>query len=222
MTDEQKNLEDIMSDPEAWAEAQAKAQEGELSVPLFVMWEMTLERHIIGSSNKAGLFYVQNLLQRWPFLDHELIPLYMEDRAARLKQVLEIIHEVIDDQPKHRDALVLENVNDFQLHRRLYLELLMRFTELQEFWQDDWADILFDHPLKKAAHASIADMMDLLLGEHGFGVELRALKGYEWQDEDNEWATERIAELRAERTAQNKLMDDLEREVDSIAEDRDE
>lgn len=195
--------ETLLDELDISAEEMENARNGIFKKTLLERWDYTLQSQINATLQPISLEIASDVLNTYPWLKHQNLPSYREDRMDLLlgaKRVLRtVLDEAVDtDDEKTRELRIeqifSENEDDWIKHKDLYLQTIAGWNKLIRDASEDWSLAMNNDHLEniESFHAAILDVAALLLNE-GFGLldGLRQLKDFEHSEE----TAARLAEL---------------------------
>jgi len=164
-------------------------EEGQYIHTFFQIWDNVLEGNIHAAEAPLALDVAASIIDSYPWLNHENVQQYRRERAALLKEAREIIFEILGTK---KTKIYKENINDWKLHKDMYIELIARWNLLVSGWGNAWTEQAETAP-SATGHAAIGDVAGILLNpEYGFVEGLKTLKGFEFTVEDREALNEKM------------------------------
>ena len=183
-------LEDDIQDSPDFREAVRKAQLGQYDSTLFEMWEDILFEAKRQVSGAVSIPLANGILRQWPWLSFKHLPDYFKARLGMLDEALEILYSCY---PKPKELLYQENVDDWNLHKEEYIDVIVAWTQLSNNWSDIWEEIPMNRPDKAYKHAAVADMVSLLVNPStGLIEQMRNLANFQITEEESEAMQARI------------------------------
>ncbi|QCG78335.1 hypothetical protein SEA_TRUONG_49 [Microbacterium phage Truong] len=183
--------EDIRNMPE-FQDAMNSAETGQYSNPIFKIWEEILEEAMKQVSGVVTIPLADGLLRQWPWLRYKDLPQYFTTRHKMLEEALELLRAQYPSD-KTPEELYSENVDDWELHKKLYIDVIVAWTQLANHWSDQWEEIPLHRGDKGILHASVADTTALLVNPtSGLVEQLRNLAGFHISTEESALMQARI------------------------------
>lgn len=183
-------MDDIRDSPE-FRDAVRKAQLGQYDSTLFEMWEDILEEAKRQVAGNVSIPLANGLLRQWPWLSFKHLPDYFKARHQMLEEALDVLKSCY---PKPQELLYQENEDDWNLHKDAYIDVIVEWTKLSNFWSDSWEEIPMNRPDKAYKHAAVADMVALLVNpSSGLVEQMSNLANFQITEEESEVLQKRIA-----------------------------
>jgi hypothetical protein len=169
-------------------EAVRKAASGQFEHTLFEMWEQAIQTGIRGLQSPLNLPTANSILRSWPMLKFKDIKTYLHRREVRMAETLDVLQGVYGD---NKERIFTENVDDWAVHKDLYIDTIVVWTELTNTWAEEWME-MEESPDKIVEMAVIIDMQSLLMEGEGFISQMRDLHGFNITEEEGENITKRL------------------------------
>ncbi|UQT01731.1 hypothetical protein SEA_MORRILL_46 [Microbacterium phage Morrill] len=175
---EEIEVEQELQDTPEYQAAMRSAQTGQYDHTLLQMWEEILTEASLQVSGVVTLPLADGLLRQWPWLRYKDLPQYFQTRHKMLQEALEVLRLQYPSD-KSREELFAENVDDWELHKDIYLDVTVAWTQLANHWSDQWEEIPLHRGDKGILHASVADTTALLINPNsGLVEQMRNLAGF--------------------------------------------
>lgn len=181
--------DDFQNSPE-FQEAVRNAQLGQYEHTIFEIWADILDAAIEQVSGPVTIALADGLLRQWPWLSYADLPGYL---TARKKLVQQALDTLIAQFPKPGELLFQENVDDWEIHKDAYIDVIVAWTRLSNVWSTEWESTALQDPSKGLMHAAVADATSLLINPStGLVEQLRNLAGFLITEEESESIRTRI------------------------------
>ena len=151
--------------PEELQQAFRNAQTGQYEHTFFEIFEDQLEGSLVATEAELTVEVADSILKAWPWLRYVDLEMYLAYRSRMLRQLLAALAESYS--PKDRDKLFKENVDDWKLHRKEYMELMVLWTVINNKWTKEYQGLKFNDRKKAVLHCVIADLTYITLGPEG-------------------------------------------------------
>jgi len=191
--------DDIRNDPD-FQRAMANAQKKQYDHTFFEIFEDQIEGVLFATKSDLSVEVVDSILRQWPWFKYYDVEPYIIYRVRMLEEAL---HELRESFPKPREVLFKENIDDWQLHREAYMDLMVRWTALNNRWGIEWGKLRFNDKKRSILHAAVADLVYLTLGPEGMIEKFQYLVDFDnpefmVTDKEREEMQVRIGELSGE------------------------
>jgi hypothetical protein len=191
--------DDIRADPD-FQRAMANAQKKQYDHTFFEIFEEQIEGILRATEAPLTVEVADSILRTWPWFKYYDIEPYLVYRVRMLKEVLHELHESF---PKPREILFKENIDDWQQHREGYIELMARWTALNNRWAVEWTGLKMGDKKRSILHAALVDLVYLTLGPEGMIEKFQYLLDFDnpefiVTEKEQEALGERIRELTGE------------------------
>jgi len=190
MADETIVLDEEQEEGLDFAEAIRRAEAGQFEHTLFEMYEDMIQQGMKGLQGPVNLPTANSILRSWPMIKFSELKLYLRRREIRLAETYDTLQELYDGK---KEKIFLENVDDWEEHKQLYIDLIVAWTQLTNDWAEEWMN-LPDNRLKVVEMAVLMDLQAVILGEEGFVTQMRNLYGFNITDEEGAEITRRLVE----------------------------
>jgi hypothetical protein len=162
----------------------ALGQAPELTHTILEIWQSILSNIEANEEEHISPRYANSIVNNWPRLNFQDVPLYTATYFHFLKALREILTAEID-----KDPAAFERVeNDAEENRAHYLELIGAWQEQIENWEQDWEAAQVDSHITLAA---LADATSFFVGAQGL-VEHLSQINFQFTDEDREALRQRL------------------------------
>ena len=151
--------------PEELQQAFRNAQTGQYEHTFFEIFEDQLEGSLVATEAELTVEVADSILKAWPWLRYVDLEMYLAYRSRMLRQLLVALAESYS--PRDRDQLFKENVDDWKLHRKEYMELMVLWTVINNKWTKEYQALKFNDRKKAVLHCVIADLTYITLGPEG-------------------------------------------------------
>ncbi|QFG04971.1 hypothetical protein SEA_MOLEFICENT_48 [Microbacterium phage Moleficent] len=183
--------DNLQSTPE-YQEAIRNAQLGQYEHTLAQMWEEIIEEARLQVSGTVSIPLADGLLRQWPWLRYKDLPQYFQTRHDMLEEALEILRLQFP-KDKTKEEFYAENEGDWLLHKQVYIDVTVAWTQLANHWTDRWEQIPLHRGDKGILHASIADTVALLINpSSGLVEQMRNLADFHLTPEETTKLQNRI------------------------------
>ena len=172
-------------------EAVRNASLGQFEHTLFEMWEDMLTQGIRGTESRININTANSILRSWPWIKMRELPQYLATRGRLLQEALDTLQTVYGDD---KETIFRENVEDWQLHRELYIETIIVWTRLTNYWAEEWQDIPLGKPDKGTSLAAVMDITSQIMSENGYIAQMQNLYEFSISNDEGEEITRRILE----------------------------
>lgn len=189
-TEDYENIDPYAELPEL-ADAVKAAETGVFEHTVLELWERHIEELLRINEAPMELMFADSVLRQWPWLGYADLEPY---REARQEKLLDILKALRFAYTKSSELLFQENENDWDLHKEIYLEVLVQWSILPLKWDKQWSTAT-DMQIKALLHAVNADAAVLVGGPESLPEYLRSLKDFGINEIDSEWLSERQSEL---------------------------
>ena len=174
--------EDLQDSPE-FQDAVRNAQLGQYEHTLLEIWTDILDGAIEQVSGPLTIALADGLLRQWPWLSYADLPGYLSTRKTLLQEAL---NTLVKQFPKPVEVLFQENVDDWEIHKDTYVDVIVEWTRLSNSWSAQWEALALQDPKKGLMHAAVADATSLLINPStGLVEQLRNLAGFLITEEES-------------------------------------
>ena len=187
--DEQIIEDEPLGADSEFEEAVRNATLGQFEHTLFEMWEDMLTQGVRGTESRININTANSILRSWPWIKMRELPQYLATRGRLLQEALDVLQTVYGDD---KETIFRENVEDWQLHRELYIDTIIVWTRLTNYWAEEWQDIPLGKPDKGTALAAIMDITAQIMGENGYIAQMQNLYEFHISNDEGEEITRRI------------------------------
>jgi len=153
-----------LTEDELFASAQQKASLKQYDHTFFEVFEDQLEGSLAATEATLTVEVADSILKAWPWLRYVDLDMYLSYRSGMLREAIKILH---DSYPKEREKLFKENVDDWKLHRKAYMELMVQWTALSIRWGRRYEALKLSDRKKAVLHCVVADLMYIIVGPEG-------------------------------------------------------
>jgi hypothetical protein len=190
MADEQILLDEEQEEGLDFAEAIRRAESGQFEHTLFEMYEDMIQQGIKGLQGPLNLPTANSILRSWPMIKFSELRLYLKRRETRLQEAYQTLQDIYDGK---KEQIFLENVDDWEVHKDLYIDLIVEWTKLTNEWAEQWMT-MSDNRSKVVEMAVLMDLQAVILGEEGFVTQMRNLYGFNITEDEGAEITRRLVD----------------------------
>jgi hypothetical protein len=149
---------------EMFAEAQRKAALKQYDNTFFEIFREQLGQSLKATEGEMTVEVADSILKAWPHLRYVDLEMYLSFRKRILQSLIDDLESTY---PKKQEKLFTENVDDWRLHRKAYIELMILWTVRNNLMHKEYAGYKFNDRRKAVFHCVAADMTYITLGPDG-------------------------------------------------------
>lgn len=190
MSDEQPNMDEVFQ------EAMANSQTKEYNHTAIETLILTVDDWVEGTDNPITAPLVDYILRSYPFLGVGDIKGVIESRREYLQEVRNSLTEILDAQSKTHEEIFAEISDDWNLHKEMYKDLIVKWTVMTTRWSKDWSDLfsLNADSSSLANMVALTEISSMIIGRTGIIEIIRGLSGFDLVQEDYDKLNERARE----------------------------